>query len=188
MKIPKLETGTLLIAVPGLQGDEFHRTVIYLTSHDENGATGLVLNRPMKLFLGQIFPEIKQTIPIFWGGPVGGDRLILLHNNPEQIPGSTEVGDSVYWGGDISAIKELLGTGEITPDDIRFFIGYSGWSLGQLEGEIQKKYWLVEPPGFDPLSAQAENLWGQRICGKTDIEIPETLFDDPTTEENEFLS
>ena len=188
MKTPKLETGTLLIAAPELQGDEFHRTVIYLTSYDENGTAGLVLNRPMKIFLGQIFPEIKQAVPVFWGGPVGNDTLLFLHNDPVQIPGSTKTGDSTYLGGDFSAIKELLGTGKITSDNIRFFIGYSGWSPRQLEEEVQKKYWLVEHPDFDPISVQPENLWGQRICGKTDVEIPGTLFGDPAAEESEFLS
>ncbi len=185
MKIPNLETGSILIAAPELKGDEFHRTVIYLTSYDENGAAGLVLNRPMKIFLGQIFPEIKSPVPVFWGGPVGNDTLILLHNDPIQIPGSTKVGNSVYWGGDFSAMKELLSKGEITPDDIRFFIGYSGWSPGQLEGEIREKCWLIERPDFDPLSGQTENLWVERICGKTGRE---PLFYDPAPEESGFPS
>lgn len=185
MKIPNLEPGSILIAAPELQGDEFHRTVVYLTSYGEKGAAGLVLNRPMKISLGQIFPEIKSPAPVFWGGPVGDDTLILLHNNPIQIPGSTKVGDSVYWGGDFSAMKELLSKGEITPDDIRFFIGYSGWSAGQLEGEIRKKNWLVERPGFDPLTAREESLWSECICGKSG---QETFFCDPTAEESEFPS
>lgn len=188
MKIPQLETGTLLIAAPDLKEDEFRRTVIYLTSYDENGAAGLVQNRPMKIFLGQIFPEIKQAIPVFWGGPVGNDTLLFLHNDPVQIPGSTKVGDTTYLGGDFSAIKELLVAGEITPADIRFFIGYSGWTPGQLEREIQEKYWLVEHSDFDPLSVQAENLWEHRICGKTDTGNIGILFCDPTAEEGEFLS
>lgn len=189
MKIPNLESGSILLASPKLHGDEFHRTVIYLTSYDEKGAAGLVLNRPMKIFLGQIFPEIKQAIPVFWGGPVGNDTLLFLHNDPVQIPESIKIGDFTYLGGDFSAIKNLLGAGKITSDDIRFFIGYSGWSPGQLEGEIQEKHWLVEYPDFDPLSVQAENLWGQRICGKTDVEVPGSLFGDPRApEESEFLS
>lgn len=185
MKIPNLETGSILIAAPESQGSEFHRTVIYLTSCHEKGVAGLVLNRPMKISLEQIFPEIKQTIPIFWGGPVGNDRLILLHNDPMQIPESTQVGDSIYWGGDFSVVKELLTAGKLTPDTVRFFIGYSGWGTGQLEEEIREKYWLTDQPRFDPLSARSENLWSECICGKSGTE---SLFFDPAAGESEYLS
>ena len=74
MKIPQLETGTLLIAAPDLKEDEFHRTVIYLTSYDENGAAGLVQNRPMKIFLGQIFQRLDVR------------HLLVLHNEIHGIP------------------------------------------------------------------------------------------------------
>ena len=87
MKIPKIETGTLLIAAPELQGEEFHRTVIYLTSYNEKGVTGLVQNRPMKIFLGQIFPEIKQAIPVFWGGPIPERHFTLPAQRSGTDPG-----------------------------------------------------------------------------------------------------
>jgi putative transcriptional regulator len=83
------------------------------------------------------------SLPVFYGGPVQMDSLHFLHQYPEKIPGSYEVQAGIFWGGDFETAISLLREGSIKPDKIRFFIGYSGWSGGQLDMELKEKSWLT---------------------------------------------
>ena len=166
---PENLTGSSLVASTDLYADIFCRTVIYIASHDRQSATGLVLNRPTKFLATRFFPEIKQSLPVYWGGPVKLDTLFFLHRVPGLIPGGWQVAGNIRWGGDFSAVKELLAHGWIDGKDIRFFIGYSGWGAGQLEGELKEKSWLLQPPGIDPFEKTAGNLWEECLCGLPDM-------------------
>ena len=92
--------GALLVASPELDDDLFRRTVIYIAAHDRKSTTGLVLNRPLKFLITQLFPEIKQPLPLYWGGPVGYDTMFFLHRCPQWIPGGLSIGAGTYWGGE----------------------------------------------------------------------------------------
>jgi putative transcriptional regulator len=80
---------------------------------------------------------------VYYGGPVQPDTLHFLHACPEGITGGLEVSEGVYWGGDFSQAMALLESGELDPDKIRFFIGYSGWTGGQLDNELKENSWLM---------------------------------------------
>lgn len=160
--------GALLVASPELDDDLFRRTVIYIAAHDRKSTTGLVLNRPLKFLITQLFPEIKQPLPLYWGGPVGYDTMFFLHRCPQWIPGGLPIGAGTYWGGEFSAAKELLAQEKIGGDDIRFFVGYSGWSAGQLEEELEEKAWLLQAPGADPFKHPENRLWEMCLCGTSD--------------------
>ena len=95
--------GALLVASPDLDDDLFRRTVIYIAAHDRKSTTGLVLNRPLKFLITQLFPEIKQPLPLYWGGPVGYDTMFFLHRCPQWIPGGLPIGAGTYWVGEFSA-------------------------------------------------------------------------------------
>jgi putative transcriptional regulator len=136
--------GILLIADPFLKDPNFLRSVVLLCEHQTEGSFGFVLNRPYENTLDELIPELEGLpIPVFEGGPVQKDSLHFLHQLPVEIPGGQEITKGVYWGGDFEAVITLLKEGRMDPGKIRFFIGYSGWSEGQLNTEMTEKTWLT---------------------------------------------
>lgn len=136
--------GILLIADPFLKDPNFLRSVVLLCEHQTEGSFGFVLNRIMEDTLDQLVPGFEgMTFPVFEGGPVQKDSLHFLHQLPEDIPGSQEVVNGVYWGGDFDTVIELAKEGKLNAANIRFFIGYSGWGEGQLQTEMEEKTWLT---------------------------------------------
>jgi putative transcriptional regulator len=136
--------GILLIADPFLKDPNFMRTVVFLCEHKEEGTFGFVLNRTYEYTLDQLISSAETLIlPVFYGGPVQMDTIHFLHQYPDAIPGGTEVMRGVYWGGDFEIAVNLLLSGSIEPDKIRFYIGYSGWGDGQLQDELKDKSWLT---------------------------------------------
>jgi len=136
--------GILLIADPFLKDPNFLRTVVFLCEHKAEGSFGFVLNRKYENTLDELIPGLEDLkLPVFYGGPVQMDTIHFLHQYPEEIPGSEEVIKGVYWGGDFERVVEMLKTGQADPDKIRFYIGYSGWSDGQLNSELEEKSWLT---------------------------------------------
>ena len=138
--------GMLLIAEPFLKDPNFKRTVVLLCEHQEAGSFGFVLNREIKQTLEELLPDLEgMDNPVYYGGPVQKDTLHFLHQYPEFIPGGFEVADGIYWGGDFDLAIQFLREQKIDPDKIRFFIGYSGWTGGQLELELKENSWLMTP-------------------------------------------
>jgi len=136
--------GILLIADPFLKDPNFLRTVVFLCEHKEEGSFGFVLNRQYENTLDELIPELEGfKLPVYYGGPVQVDSIHFLHQYPDEIPGGEEVVKGVYWGGDFDAAVSLIKKELIDPDKIRFFIGYSGWSEGQLDSEMTEKTWLT---------------------------------------------
>ena len=136
--------GILLISDPFLKDPNFLRTVVFLCEHQEEGSFGFVLNRPYINTIDELIPELTgHSLPVFYGGPVQKDTIHFLHQYPVEIPGSVEVMKDIFWGGEFDKVVELILEDKIDPDKIRFFIGYSGWSDGQLDDEIKEKTWLT---------------------------------------------
>lgn len=137
-------TGVLLIADPFLKDPNFLRTVVFLCDHKEEGSFGFVLNRQYSSTLDELVPEMDgYKLPVYYGGPVQQDTVHFLHQYPESIPGGQEIIKGVYWGGDFDRVAELIRSGNIDPNKIRFYIGYSGWGSGQLDEELKEKSWLT---------------------------------------------
>jgi putative transcriptional regulator len=136
--------GILLISDPFLKDPNFMRTVVLLCEHQDEGSFGFVLNRPFEHSLNELIPELENhTLPVFYGGPVQADTIHFLHQYPNVVPGGVEVLKGVYWGGDFRKLIQLIISGKVSADKIRFFIGYSGWSDGQLNNELKEKSWLT---------------------------------------------
>lgn len=136
--------GILLIAEPFLKDPNFMRTVVLLCDHQEEGSFGFVINRTFGHTLDELMNDIDQLkIPVYYGGPVQMDTIHFLHQYPQQIQGSYEVMNGIYWGGDFETAVALLREGSIDSSKIRFFIGYSGWGHGQLKEELNEKSWLT---------------------------------------------
>ena len=153
--------GRVLISEPFLNDTYFRRSVVLLTEHSEEGSVGFVLNKPIDLAVHDVlseFPEIDTEVSI--GGPVNTNTIHYIHTLGEIIPNSVLVIDNIYWGGDFEIMKELIRTGRIKGSDIRFFLGYAGWSPKQLENELSENAWLVsEMRSENIMQGPGDNLW-----------------------------
>lgn len=138
--------GMLLIAEPFLKDPNFCRSVVLVCEHKKEGSFGFVLTSPCRHTLEELVPELEgMDYPVYDGGPVQRDTLHFIHQYPHYIPGAYELRDGIFWGGDFELAVRLLKEKKIDPRKIRFFIGYSGWTEGQLEEELNEKSWLVSP-------------------------------------------
>jgi putative transcriptional regulator len=146
----------------------FKRSVILLTEYGGTGAMGFVLNHPSEYMIGDLLPDIPYSeMPVYIGGPVGEDTLHFIHRCPEKIGDSIEIADGIFWGGDFETIKNLVTNYQLNEDEIRFFTGYSGWTPGQLEDEINEDTWIVTDK-FTPdvvFSHDEQNIWRQVVIG-----------------------
>ena len=139
------EKGILLIAEPFLKDPSFMRTVVLMCRHtNEEGSFGFVLNKLYEKTLDELIPELEgNDLPVYIGGPVQMDTLHYIHQYPDLLPDAEKVGEGIYWGGDFEILKLLIKNNSIAPAKIKFFLGYSGWSVNQLNGEMESKSWLT---------------------------------------------
>ncbi|OFY66321.1 MAG: hypothetical protein A3H98_02910 [Bacteroidetes bacterium RIFCSPLOWO2_02_FULL_36_8] len=160
-KFPKPQAGKLLLSEPFLEDPNFKRSVILLTEHNENGTVGFILNKPSNYKLNealQNFPAFDA--PLFMGGPVQTDTLHFLHKLGNKLEGSIKIVDDVYWSGDFSTLKILIDVGQINPDQVRFFAGYSGWNPEQLTKEVKENSWIITDARRDYVFPETpEKLW-----------------------------
>ncbi len=137
--------GNLLLSEPFMFDENFRRTVVLVCEHsEENGTVGLILNKPINLRLNDVvedFPPFKGKV--FLGGPVGTDTLQFLHTLGDRIENSLKLTDNLYWGGNFEQLKVMMSNGEVNSDEIRFFLGYSGWSPSQLHEELKDNGWII---------------------------------------------
>jgi putative transcriptional regulator len=141
----EIKAGTILVAEPFMLDPNFKRSVVLICEHNDVGTTGFILNKPVDIKINELvpdFPESKAAVHI--GGPVAVDSLHFLHNVGDLLDNSQEICPGVFWGGDFEKLKFLMETGVIQDQNIRFFIGYSGWSEGQLQEEMQETSWLTD--------------------------------------------
>ena len=159
-----LAVGRLLIAEPFLGDPNFARSVILLCEHGEEGTVGFILNRSTELNLGDLLPDINTPgIGIYQGGPVQMDTLHMLHKMPVEL-GGNEISPGIYWGGSYEALQDIVVSGSFDPNILRLFVGYSGWSPGQLEKEMEEGSWIIAD--LQPhllFETSPENVWKEAI-------------------------
>ncbi|HKJ05973.1 MAG TPA: YqgE/AlgH family protein [Flavobacteriaceae bacterium] len=153
--------GTLLIAEPSTLNDySFNRSVIYLTEHGDEGSVGFIINKPTTFVLSDLIPDISCDFTIFSGGPVEQENLYFIHTIPDVIPNSIEIKDGIYWGGDFDTLTALLKNKSVKKEEIRFFLGYSGWSENQLIEELTDNTWVViNNKHKNILDLKSEDIW-----------------------------
>jgi len=157
--------GKLLVAEPSILNDkEFNRSVIYLTEHNKDGCIGFILNKPTDFVLKDLIPEININYTIFHGGPVEQENLYFMHKVPHLIPNSIKIDKNIYWGGDFDVLTELLNSKEIEATDIRFFLGYTGWSITQLDEELREATWVVVNNKYPNLfKVNSNDIWKNQL-------------------------
>jgi putative transcriptional regulator len=157
--------GRILISEPFLSDTYFHRSVVFLTEHSDEGSVGFVLNKPVDLSVNDVlndFPEIDAEISI--GGPVNTNTIHFIHTVGETIPNSVRVTGDIYWGGDFETLKTLIREGKVHSNQVRFFLGYSGWSPKQLENELSENAWLVAEMDQDIIMKGPDHgLWKETL-------------------------
>jgi len=162
----KLKKGYLLIAEPSIIGDlSFNRSVILLADHNEDGSVGFIMNKPLKYTINDLIPEINANFKIFNGGPVEQDNLYFIHNIPDLIPNSIEISNGIYWGGDFESTKYLINKGKIKKENIRFFLGYTGWEEHQLEKEMESNSWIITKNNYENkiIGKPTAHFWKEQI-------------------------
>jgi putative transcriptional regulator len=153
-------SGTILISEPFSNDAYFKRSVVLLTLNDEEGSVGFILNKNVEIPLIDIFGEdFKMDASVSIGGPVSIDRIDYLHTLGSKIPDSKHIIGDIFWGGNFDVVMKLMRMNDIRKDQIRFFLGYSGWSKGQLNTEIDNKYWLVSNADQKTIMAKDDNYW-----------------------------
>lgn len=170
----RVEPGTLLLSAPSLLDPNFMHTVVLMVQHDDDGAFGLVVNRPTDATLGDLLPEHPAlrdaTAVVHGGGPVGLDSLQVLHRAPEALHGGVSVAPGVYLGADLADVAALLASGARAADSVRFVLGYSGWGAGQLDLELQTGSWVPRPLDAALVFSEGtpEAIWRRALRGLGD--------------------
>lgn len=148
--------GSLLVATPALLDPNFARTVVLVAEHGEAGAMGVVLNRPTETSVGEAVPELAPLAgdgePVFVGGPVATDSVLAL----AEVDDPEDASELVL--GDVGFIQDP----GVVARRGRIFLGYAGWSAGQIESELDEDSWIVVPAEPDDVfSDQPDELWSR---------------------------
>lgn len=158
--------GRLLISEPFLMDPNFKRSVILVTDQNEEGTIGFILNQCSTLLLKDVVPGMGEaSFPVYFGGPVETDTIHFIHRCPDQIMDGQEIIKGIYWGGNFESLKVLVNNNSIKEEDIKFFIGYSGWGKEQLKKEMKENTWIVSDEFHADVvfSGNEENLWREVI-------------------------
>jgi putative transcriptional regulator len=157
--------GRFLIAEPFMDDPYFKRSVVLLTEHNIKGTFGFILNKPLDVFVNDIlkdFPTFES--PIFMGGPVQPDTLFFIHTQGDLIAESIQVKDNIYWSGNMEQLKQLIIDQQIFPNEVMFFIGYSGWDAMQLKNEIKEESWIIAAPELKNIQQlNSTDLWRKSL-------------------------
>jgi len=161
----KPKKGRLLISKPYLHDPYFKRSVVLLTEHSEEGSVGFILNKQVDINIDEAIEEFPEcNSKLYLGGPVQKDSLYYIHTMGDTINESVKIGKGIYWGGNFEALKVLIASKRIKTSDLKFFMGYSGWSSAQLANELKNDSWIVANMNkTDIINTAPENLWSVLI-------------------------
>ena len=161
-----INKGDLLIAEPNVLNDiNFNRSVILIVECNQNGSIGFILNKALEYSTKQLLPNLKFNFPIYNGGPVQKENLYFIHNKPDLISESIKINNEIYWGGNFDSVLNLINNNKLKKNNIKFFLGYSGWDSFQLEAEINNSSWTVNNnySCYEKLLKSCKNLWKQNL-------------------------
>jgi len=153
-----------------------------MCEHADDGSLGFILNKSLDMKINELiqdFPEINSQV--FYGGPVQTDTIHYLHNAGHLLDDSQEIMPGIFWGGSFEKLKTLIKSKLISPDDIRFFVGYSGWTKSQLKEEIKLGSWVLADIDFDHIFQKIKfDLWTKIMRKKGDVysviaQLPEQM-------------
>ncbi|TXI68716.1 MAG: YqgE/AlgH family protein [Cyclobacteriaceae bacterium] len=159
------QRGRLLLSEPYLADPNFERTTVLLTEHNDTGTVGFILNKPSDSRVGEIMEDLKGLDSrIFIGGPVEQDTLHYIHRIA-TLDDAIEIQPGLFWGGNFDQLISMVDTHQVLFTDIKFFLGYSGWSPGQLDEELKIESWIVSDLASEQLvfETDPEQMWKQAM-------------------------
>lgn len=155
-----------LVAMPNLIDTFFYQSVVYICEHNEDGAMGLIINRPTQVMLPELLghlnisnrSEIAVNTPVLFGGPVEKAQGMVLHTKPANWKSSIEVADNIFITTSVDVL-ETIGTND-GPEDALIMLGFASWEKGQLEEELSENSWLTVPANHDIIfNTPADKRW-----------------------------
>jgi putative transcriptional regulator len=155
-----IKKGKVLISPPLAGDDFFHNSVVLLTEYAKEGVVGFIVNKPVELGICDLiagFPKFEAQV--YCGGPVASDNLYFIHRAPDKIEDSVHIIDDLYWGGNFDQVTKLIRDGKLKSEEIRFFLGYSGWEIDQLGNEIDSNSWIVDELDNSLFDWDVVELW-----------------------------
>jgi len=160
-------TGRLLTASPAILDPNFRRTVVFVTAHTDDGAVGLVLNRPSEATVGEAVPQLAAVVdrdePVFVGGPVNPNGVAMLAEFADPDDAGVWVVDDIGF----VALDDALEAGPPPLGRTRVFAGVAGWGEDQLEGELDRDDWFVEEAAADDVfTDDPDGLWSSVLRRK----------------------
>ena len=160
-----IKAGDILIAKPFLQDGHFKRSVIYMCEHNKEGSLGFIINKSHGMVLRDIFPHLKNgNFPLFEGGPMSPNQLFYTHTLGLKLSDSQHIIDDVYWGGNFFELSQMIENDEVNANQVRFYIGYSGWGEDQLNQEVENDMWFTKNAQYiDLLRLAPQELWGEEL-------------------------
>lgn len=173
--------GMLLVSTPALFDPNFRRTVVLIAEHGDEGAVGVVLNRASETTVGEAVPDLAALAgpdePVFVGGPVQPRAVIVVAEFEDPSAAASIVVGDVGLAATDGDLERLAGAIRRA----RVFAGYSGWSPGQLESELEEDSWIVLPAaGLDVLADPATDLFAEAVrSGGGRLGLLATMPDDP---------
>jgi putative transcriptional regulator len=173
--------GKILIASPALLDPNFRRTVVLVTEHTEEGAAGLVLNRPSPAAVAEVVPELEPVVAegeqVWLGGPVEPEAVLVLGEFVDPAHAAVPL----FGGLGFPSLEDPV---EIVPATTRrrVFAGYAGWGAGQLEDELSRDDWILEPASNDDAFTEApDELWSDVLRRKGGVyELVSRMPEDPS--------
>jgi putative transcriptional regulator len=176
--------GHFLIASPQLRDPNFAQTVTLIVQHDEDGSLGLIINRPTDATIRQAWEQVSDSPcnsdgVLHQGGPCSGP-LMALHAEPGAA--QVRVAPGVCFSAEPDSVETLVRDGA---EPLKFFVGYAGWTAGQLEAELKSGSWLIAAASSEDVLGDTEGLWERLIAALTATAAlagldPEDLPEDPS--------
>ena len=157
------KAGLALISEPLSDDNYFGRSVVLITEHSKEGSVGFVLNKESEYVVSDLISELDCEFKVYNGGPVELKSLHYIHTI-DTINNTVKIKEGLFWGGDFEQIKALLDLSLIKENQIQFFLGYSGWTAGQLNHELKNNYWVVTELGTNEIFFNKnEKFWSDKI-------------------------
>lgn len=155
------KAGRLLLSDPFESDLYFERSVVFLCQHDEESSFGFVINKPIRIGIEGVNEAFgQQPIDAFKGGPCEEESLFFLHTLGDKIQGSEQIIDGIYLGTNFSDLYKTMTPESIENGAIKLFVGYSGWSSGQLDDELKRNVWVVaEVDDINEIMLSGKDSW-----------------------------
>ena len=162
-ELSKTGNGSVLIAKPFLNEDNYQRSVVLILEHDSHGSVGMIINKPSTLIVKNALRGLAVDAPLYYGGPSDIKTISYLHTYPE-LPDTMTAGPNLYWGGDFDVVARGIESGRMNELDFKFFAGFVLWLPGQLEREIQmQKWWIGDTNKQEVFTCPPEELWSYKL-------------------------